>query len=739
MNKQRILAKSLNGETLLAHSIKCDRIACKLANLGILKLMIKAFNLQGEFASEEYIEKTLRIAILTHDLGKANSHMQKTLQGNSKFKNLIRHEIVSAYKLLVLKEELRTRSFNFDAVFFAVVNHHLKPQITVAKENTGDRMEICDLKSSQQYKHLIKYICKIAGVDSKPALQKISRLSQKQFTKDDAEKRVAQIKSISKSSNLSFSIIKSLLIFCDSIASSILDIDKQLEWVDNALVKNNVSAEELQVLVDLKLKGNKPYKYQQEIHEKAMLNRVAVLIPATGTGKTCAALMRSNAIAETVGRIKVFFALPTRSLTSTMFSELELLEKLAPGKPGLVHSTASIDLERILSNDDKDKEDLEEKAVSLQGLDLIQTSFVCVTTHTLLGFLQNSRMGLLALPAIAQGHVIFDEAHCGGREVFRHMLEFIRLTNIPITIMSATLHPEQIEEIRQAAGGNITVIRGDDEHENTPKYRITTIKKKDALDKAIYEAKQGKKVLWICNTVGRVQRYYQEVKQQFDNTHILHARFIPDHRLQKTEALIKAFRQDGAVIAIANQTAEQCLDISADVIIVEACPGYAYIQRPGRCVRYQHQGIGDVYVYDPGSCHPYTQEEVTEWMNLTKSIEGKVVSKSELRNLYDSSNIKFQEDEPITFGFMESSAKTHTYRKSIGDYDSVSIVPTAYIKPKMTNNDCKRYAIAVPTQGREFTIIQKTWFYQQQSDTIYDEEIGLYNIRDKVHPDAIII
>ena len=731
LKTNKILAKTENQEDLISHSVKGKIVLDILEELGIFDSIIQAFKLEW---TAGYLALTSKIAILCHDIGKANSHMQATL-GNetdrsSRTKHIVRHEIVSILFLLINKLALTHPSYDFKAVVLAVLNHHLKSRHEVRTEPTEEDMV---LYFDHPYMHkFVQCVCRQINII--PNLDQVKKY--KQLSKSDWDKFVYKtIPNLAQPNNTAYSITRALVIFADSIASCKLTAPKQKEWVRLALKTNTLTPQDLNRITQYKLAGKPLYKHQEDVCN--VKTRVTIAECGTGSGKTITALQW----AKSQGIPKLFFLLPQRSLATSMFQELDLLNQLAGGKSGLVHSTADLDMERILSNQDDDKDD-EDKTLFLQGLDLIQTGFVCATAHTLLGFLQNNRMGTIAIPAIAMGGFVFDEAHAGGGELFQHILKFIATVNRPVLIMSATLTDEQKADICKAANGDVTFVKGDSTREQTPRYRLHFVENKDLEQLAINHANQGKKVLWVCNTVSKTQSLYCAIAPEFTNTHINHSRFTPDDRVVKTSRMIEAFRADSPVIAIASQVAEMSLDISANTLFTEECPFWAFIQRIGRAGRYG--GIADIYIYD-GNHIPYKQEDVANWIQAIKHLDGQVVSQADLAAIALTIPNP-QEQDDITYGFIDESGSVTTTKRAIANYNSVSVVPDKFLSQvsEINNKNLRRYAIAVPAHNKLFTQLGKTYFYHAHYksrgkvvEMAYDNQIGL--IQEDKDFDAIII
>src|SRR5262249_48386096 len=96
------------------------------------------------------------------------------------------------------------------------------------------------------------------------------------------------------------------------------------------------------------------------------------------------------------------------------------------------------------------------------------------------------------------------------------------------------------------------------------------------------------KVLWVCNTVGRVMD--AATRAAAFNPLIYHSRFKYEHRVQRHKAVIERFQSDGPALAICSQVAEMSLDLSADLLVTDCAPVPALIQRLGRLNRRAEEG-----------------------------------------------------------------------------------------------------------------------------------------------------
>ncbi|MEO0253715.1 MAG: CRISPR-associated helicase Cas3', partial [candidate division WOR-3 bacterium] len=127
----------------------------------------------------------------------------------------------------------------------------------------------------------------------------------------------------------------------------------------------------------------------------------------------------------------------------------------------------------------------------------------------------------------------------------------------------------------------------------------------DVLNKVVEEAQNGKRVLFILNTVRQAQKVYEKIKDK--NTSIkvclLHSRFTYEDRKNKEFEITRQefknpkpdYEKEGKIL-IATQIVEASLDIDADILFTEICPLDALVQRMGRVLR----RIGPNFKFESG-------------------------------------------------------------------------------------------------------------------------------------------
>lgn len=116
---------------------------------------------------------------------------------------------------------------------------------------------------------------------------------------------------------------------------------------------------------------------------------------------------------------------------------------------------------------------------------------------------------------------------------------------------------------------------------------------------AVDAARTGARVLVIVNSVRRAQRLQRRIEAAAgDDADLVlrvagrpcphHARYAVEDRIALDEALEAAFSREATApcIAVTTQTAEQSLDIDADLLITDLCPADVLLQRIGRLFRF---------------------------------------------------------------------------------------------------------------------------------------------------------
>lgn len=136
-----------------------------------------------------------------------------------------------------------------------------------------------------------------------------------------------------------------------------------------------------------------------------------------------------------------------------------------------------------------------------------------------------------------------------------------------------------------------------------------------ALDAAVEEYQNGKRVLWVVNTVQRCQNIAKQLKRKLGIAPMVyHSRFRLVDRKNRHSDVVEAFKQTTkAEIAVTTQVCEMSLDLDADVLITEFAPITSLVQRFGRANRQLTKGAdfrARLIVYKPEGDKPYTKDDI---------------------------------------------------------------------------------------------------------------------------------
>lgn len=385
-----------------------------------------------------------------------------------------------------------------------------------------------------------------------------------------------------------------------------------------------------------------------------------------GVGKTEAALIAAEYLAEKTGRNGIFFGLPTQATSNGIFPRIKhWLENVKDDEQNtlslrLVHGKAYLNDEfRSLASEVYDEEDKGNIVVnewfSGRKTTVLDDFVVGTVDQFLLTALKQKHLVLRHL-GFSKKVVIIDEVHAYDAYMSQYLYEAIRWMgayHVPVIIMSATLpQDKRIDLIKNYLGGlgtDIKVLKHLKDNLNTEAYPLITytdgavatcldnfqkvenktvkIKKieEDELIATVYECYQEGGVIGIIvNTVKKSQMLARELITELgdDAVELLHSGFIATERVEKEQELIREIGKNGKRpaqrIIIGTQVIEQSLDIDFDVLFTDLAPIDLLIQRIGRLHRHNIRrpkkwqnpevfviGTNENLDFDEGSTHVY--------------------------------------------------------------------------------------------------------------------------------------
>jgi CRISPR-associated endonuclease/helicase Cas3 len=601
------------------------------------------------------LRRIVSVATLVHDLGKANDHFQEMICGIRDVRQNpqgLRHEWVTLLMLQQLREwvlpALNGSLVDLAIVEWAVVGHHPAPEAQrdhpPRKCPEGAGAEIALLMGHDDYRTALVHAQRLLGLASSPACVTLRRDlvgSQTVFDEIARWHRMAQVewaKMKSANDRRLVAAVKNCLIAADvagsALPKALPDDPHRWQWISQSLAAKPEPGD-LAAIAQYRLRGGEPRGFQRAV--AASDGPVTLVKAGCGSGKTVAAYLWAGVKHPTR---RLYFCYPTTGTATEGFRDYlyapeaevqsddsgPLTQRVRELGAKLFHSRREIDFEIILSAGNDTGNASEDAAVRLESLEAWATPVVACTVDTVLGLVQNNRRGTYAWPALSQSAFVFDEIHAYDDRLFGALLRFLRdLPGLPVLLMTASLPADRelaLRTLLENRGQSWEPISGPEELETRPRYRKEPIVDNDPLPIIRETLAAGGKVLWVCNTIGRVM----EAASHADDLSPLlyHSRFKYEDRVVRHQAVVQAFRKKGPVLAICSQVAEMSLDLSADLLVTDLAPVPAMIQRLGRLNRRAQKGDATkpFVVVDSLSAAPYIDRnsvpDPPDWLNGTR-------------------------------------------------------------------------------------------------------------------------
>lgn len=360
--------------------------------------------------------------------------------------------------------------------------------------------------------------------------------------------------------------------------------------------------------------GFAPYEYQIKVAELLLDGKNVILSVPTGAGKTWASVMPFLfAVQNDIISFpqKSIYSLPLRTLTNSIYTDTKEIinnDRIADVFPKL---RELLSVQTGESNNDT----MFEKKLVFSTIDQTLSNFLCFPLA-----LSHNQANINA-GAIVGSYLVFDEFHLLDAKLsMSTTLGMLRmLKNLcRVCIMTATLSDSFLDYLKNEFDPqnqfNFEIVTLDDFAADRDKIKSIKPVSNKTAKKAVFVSdnvltaeciieKHKNKTIVICNRVEKAQQIFETLNHiKSDNTKLfcIHSRFFDSDR-KKKETLIKKYfgkrSNENDVILVATQVIEAGMDISCDTMHSEISPINSFLQRAGRCARFENE-YGEVYVYD---------------------------------------------------------------------------------------------------------------------------------------------
>ncbi|PHK27366.1 hypothetical protein VF13_41635, partial [Nostoc linckia z16] len=513
-------------------------------------------------------ERLLRIAALLHDIGKASPIFQARLFQKQKPVNQkpFRHELTSLFFLPLVDRQ------HWPALVELIVAHHK------SIKNDGRKKGLLDLLNefeeeegegvvfemhAQQWAEwspvAINLLASFGDFEKKPIT-----LAEAQEAFDFA---IAYCQKAHK--KLGWSVYRGALMAADEFASAAIE------------------ATERQVLRSFQMPDLRFYNRVSSLHPLSSLPASAprlhtLVVAPTGAGKTDYLIRRC--------RGRFFYTLPFQASINAMFRRIA--EDLKGDNPDLdirlLHGASKV----VLSQSGIA---LEERLIQ----DKVGAAVKVLTPHQMAGMVFGIR-GYEALMLDLRGcDIILDEIHTYTdvtKAIILKIVEMLVHLGCRVHIGTATMPSVLYQQLLGILGGPEKVLEvalPADELNLFDRHLVHKLSNWNAAIPLIKTALGEKqKVLIVCNQVKRAQEIFRQLQEIFPKADkmLIHSRFMRTDRSNKEKDLKETFNnKTNGCIVVSTQVVEVSLDISFDLMVTEAAPLDALIQRFGRINRKRTQ------------------------------------------------------------------------------------------------------------------------------------------------------
>jgi CRISPR-associated endonuclease/helicase Cas3 len=578
---------------------------------------------------------SLTASALLHDIGKANDGFQGAMSRGEE--QILRHEHLSALilSLPAMRSWLATNPLiDVEAVLSAVACHHLKASRRPAKHvgyppfaQRYIQRNLLEIEAPEEVAALLSTLAGHLDLPEPPSLPTLWSFDGSCGEDiDQARTQVTKLlSSIRVKDDLFIPALKAALIAADAAGSGLPRQGHDIHpWLESAFGLPCLTSQDIEESVlgprkaeiEARRQVTHPgyrFAYQDFQEQAANLPSRALMLAPCGVGKTLSAWRWIAAQLDRRPARRAIFLYPTRATATEGFKDYV---SHAPESATLLSGTAAYELQGMFDNPaDPRSERSYETEARLFAIGVWEKRLFSATVDQFLGFMQQGYASLCALPVLVDSLVVFDEVHSFDAGLFSTLIRFLEEFDLPALCMTASL-PSQRREALKSLGFSIypddpSAFRDLQARAEKPRYRVKRLSDQHAAREVAEQSlAQGKRVLWVVNSVDRCQSLTQHLSRHRPICY--HSRFKLRDRNARHRDLIQSFAGEatGALLAITTQVCEMSLDLDADVLISETSPITALIQRMGRCNRHESavRDLGFVYLYPPESERPYSKE-----------------------------------------------------------------------------------------------------------------------------------
>jgi CRISPR-associated endonuclease/helicase Cas3 len=362
-----------------------------------------------------------------------------------------------------------------------------------------------------------------------------------------------------------------------------------------------------------------------------------VLEDVTGSGKTEAALQLAHRMMVAEAADGIFFALPTMATSNQMYERLAAsAARLFPEEASLstILAHSGTRLRRYIRSTPTDAPETAEVHCAAWIADNRKKAFLATlgagTVDQALLAVMASRHSVLRLAGLQRKVLIIDEVHSYDpymNRLIETLLEFHAALGGSAIVLSATLAESAARRLIGAfhrgcspdlstfeigdstafplatyyANGKAARVQIDAASRSQRSVSVEWLhESQEVLDLVLREARAGKCVCWIRNSVDDALEAYDALAASGlpREPLLFHARFIAEDRDRIERQVLKLFGKESGpeerrgTVLVATQVVEQSLDLDFDVLITDLAPIDLLIQRAGRLQRHQRRRDG---------------------------------------------------------------------------------------------------------------------------------------------------